>query len=359
MRESLALKRTKVKKHSEAERLLAWYDRHRRVMPWRAQKGEKADPYRVWLSEIMLQQTTVAAVGPYFLKFIKRWPTLTDLASAKLEDVLRLWAGLGYYRRARMLYQCARKLCDEFGGKFPSDEMTLRTLPGFGPYTAAAVATIAFGRSANVVDGNVERVMSRLFLIQTPLPKAKAKLREVAAALVPQKRCGDYAQALMDLGATVCTPRSPKCGFCPWQNECQAFEKGVEETLPRRVKKTAKPIRRTVAFVLINKKGEVLLRRRPPHGLLGGMMEVPSSPWREGALPSLVEARKFAPIAERRTRCMGLVRHVFTHFTLEAAVEVLAAKTRMRGHWVLPENIDKEALPSVMKKIVRHALRAL
>ncbi|MFA4995089.1 MAG: A/G-specific adenine glycosylase [Bdellovibrionales bacterium] len=350
------MKRGKVKKHAEVKLLLTWYDRHRRVMPWRAGRGEAPDRYRVWLSEIMLQQTTVATVGPYFQKFIKRWPTLNSLASAKLDDVLRLWSGLGYYRRARMLHQCAQRLRDDFGGEFPEDEKTLRTLPGFGPYTAAAVAAIAFGKSANVVDGNVERVMSRVFLITEPLPKAKAKLRDVAATLVPQKRCGDYAQALMDLGATVCTPRSPKCDLCPWRDICLAREKGVSETLPRRTRKKAKPVRRAVAFVLINNKGEVFLRRRSPHGLLGRMMEVPSSPWREGDIPTLADVRDCAPSAEKWMLCKGLVRHVFTHFTFEAAVAVAAVKKKIRGHWVLPQELDKEALPSVMKKIVRHAL---
>ncbi len=353
------MKRGKVKKQSEAEKLLAWYDRYRRFMPWRVAKGEKPDAYRVWLSEIMLQQTTVATVGPYFQKFVKRWPTLSDLASAKLDDVLRMWAGLGYYRRARMLHQCAQILHKDFGGKFPQDEKTLQTLPGFGPYTAAAVVAIAFGRKANVVDGNVERVMSRMFLIQTPLPKAKAELREVAATLVPEKRCGDYAQALMDLGATVCTPRSPKCGLCPWRVSCRAFAPGVQESLPRRAKKAVKPFRRTIAFVLINQKGEILLRRRPPHGLLAGMMEVPSSPWREGRAPKLAEIREYAPSAGKWVPIKGVVRHVFTHFTLEAAVAISATKKRTSGRWVLPQNLDKEALPSVMKKIVRHALMSL
>jgi A/G-specific adenine glycosylase len=356
----LALKRKKVKIHSEVNDLLAWYDRHRRVMPWRAGKGQKPDPYRVWLSEIMLQQTTVATVGPYFQKFIKRWPTLKDLASAKLDDVLRLWAGLGYYRRARMLHACARVLRDEFGGKFPRDEETLRTLPGFGPYTAAAVAAIAFGKSANVVDGNVERVMARVFCVSAPLPKAKAELREVAATLVPQKRCGDYAQALMDLGATVCTPRSPKCDVCPWQGACQAYAKGVQEQLPRRVKKKTKPVRRAVAFVLMNGRGEVLLRRRPPHGLLASMMEVPSSPWREGMMPSLAQAEKFAPTgAETWKQCAGSVRHVFTHFTLEVVVAVAKTKKKIRGHWVPIGKLGDEALPSVMRKIVGRALETL
>ena len=315
----------------------------------------------------MLQQTTVVTVGPYFLKFIKRWPTLKDLASAKLDEVRRMWAGLGYYRRARMLHQCARKLRDDFGGIFPEDEKTLRTLPGFGPYTAAAVAAIAFGKPANVVDGNVERVMSRMFLIRKPLPKAKAELREVAATLVPPKRCGDYAQALMDLGATICTPRSPKCALCPWNEACQARAKGVQETLPRRIKKKSKPVRRAFAFVLFDGKGEVLLRQRPSLGLLAGMMEVPSTPWREGAMPTLAQSLKYAPVIEKWRQCDGIVKHVFTHFTFEITVAAAVTKKKIppslklwgtsQGHWVGPHKLDDEALPSVMKKIIRHAMK--
>jgi A/G-specific adenine glycosylase len=363
MKASLRVMRKKVKRTSgEASRqaagLLRWYDRHRRIMPWRAKKGEKPDSYRVWLSEIMLQQTTVATVGPYFLKFVERWPTLDALASAKLDDVLRLWAGLGYYRRARMLHQCAQKVRDEFNGIFPSDEKILQTLPGFGPYTAAAVAAIAFGKSANVVDGNVERVMSRFFLIREPLPKSKPKLREAAASLVPQKRCGDYAQSLLDLGATICTPRAPKCDLCPWQAACKAHEEGVQETLPRRVRAKAKPVRRAVAFVLIDEKGRILLRQRPPHGLLGAMMEVPSSPWLE-AKPRLEDTSAYAPIAGKWKQCPGVVRHVFSHFTLEVVVATAVTTKKTRGHWIASRKLDDEALPSVMRKIIGHALKSL
>ncbi|MDE2029953.1 MAG: A/G-specific adenine glycosylase [Alphaproteobacteria bacterium] len=344
-------------------RLLKWYDSHRRILPWRAGRDETPDPYRVWLSEIMLQQTTVAAVGPYFQKFVARWPALNDLAAAPLDDILRLWAGLGYYRRARLLHQCAIKLRDDYGGVFPSDEKTLRGLPGFGPYTAAAVAAIAFGKPANVVDGNVERVMARIFALQTPLPKAKPELRAAAAQLVPKKRAGDYAQALMDLGATICTPRSPKCGLCPWQKECRAFASGDQEKLPKREAKKAKPVRRAIAFVLMNREGEVLLRRRPPHGLLGGMMEVPSTPWREGRMPRLADAKTHAPVAAEWQEIRGIVRHIFTHFTLESAVAVatvsITGARRAHGAWVPIGKLADEALPSVMKKIVHHALKVL
>ena len=342
-----------------AEQLLAWYEGHRRAMPWRALAGKKADPYGVWLSEIMLQQTTVAAVGPYFQKFIRRWPTLRDLGSASLDDVLRMWAGLGYYRRARMLHQCAQKLRDDFKGIFPSDEKTLLSLPGFGPYTAAAVMAIAFDKSANVVDGNVERVMARIFAIREAMPKAKAKLRAAAATLVPQLRCGDYAQALMDLGATICTPRSPKCDVCPWQNECRAKALENQETLQRRTRPRARPTRRTVAFVLLNSKGEIFLRPRPAEGLLGGMMEVPSSPWLEGKMPTLAQIEKYAPAQARWDVLPGIVTHVFTHFILEISVFVATTRKKFKGNWVLPKKLELEALPSVMKKIVHRALKGL
>ncbi|MDR3424791.1 MAG: A/G-specific adenine glycosylase [Alphaproteobacteria bacterium] len=339
--------------------LLRWYDRHRRALPWRAARGEKPDPYQVWLSEIMLQQTTVATVGPYFQKFIARWPTLGDLAAASLDDVLRLWAGLGYYRRARMLHLCAQRLRDDYGGEIPQDEKSLLTLPGFGPYTAAAVAAIAFDRPANVVDGNVERVMARVFHINEPLPKAKKALRAAAAALVPQKRCGDYAQALMDLGATVCAPRSPTCALCPWQEACQAHALGIQETLPRRARVKPKPVRRGFAFVLVNPAGEVYLRRRPPHGLLAGMMEAPGSPWREGSMPRLAEARPYAPAKAKWRLCPGVVTHIFTHFTLELTVATATTAQSLSGLWLAPDALDREALPSVMKKIVRHAVKGV
>ncbi len=338
--------------------MLAWYDKHRREMPWRAGRDEIADPYRVALSEVMLQQTTVATVGPYFLKFIERWPTLESLASAKLDDVLKMWAGLGYYRRARMLHACAQKIVSEFGGKFPDDEKKLRELPGFGPYTAAAVAAIAYGRRANAVDGNVERVMARIHLIRTPLPKAKKELAEAAEKLIPPLRCGDYAQALMDLGATVCTPRQPKCALCPWKALCRARAEGEAEKLPRRAAKKRKPTRRTMAFALFNGKGEIYLRRRPAKGLLGGMMEVPSAPWAEGAMPGLSAARRYAPSKEKWEVLRGAVRHVFTHFTLEAAVAVARTTKKLRGHWVAPEKLNGEALPSAMKKIAMRAIKS-
>lgn len=333
--------------------MLIWYDKHGRTLPWRAAKGTRPDPYAVWLSEIMLQQTTVATVGPYFEKVIKRWPTLAALAKADAEDILRQWAGLGYYRRAKMLHLCAQKLQNEFNGVFPEDETTLLTLPGFGPYTAAAVGAIAFGLPTNVVDGNVERVMARLFLVSEPLPKAKAKLKELASTLVPKKRCGDYAQAVMDLGATVCTPRLPKCAICPWQSACLARAKGVQETLPRRVKTKPKPVRRTVAFVLINDRNEVLLRKRPPTGLLAGMLEVPSTDWTDGSKAGE------PPIKASWRQISPMIAHVFTHFKLEIDVQAARTTKGAKGLWIPLCALENEAVPSLTKKIVRHALRKL
>lgn len=335
--------------------MLRWYDRHRRELPWRALPHEKADPYRVWLSEMMLQQTTVATVTPYFNKFIRAWPTLTALAGADLDDILRVWAGLGYYRRAKLLHEAARILQADFKGHFPDDEAVLRSLPGIGVYTAAAIAAIAFDKPANVVDGNVERVMARLFLVDEPLPHAKKTLRGLAATLVPSRRPGDYAQALMDLGATVCTPRAPSCSACPWKRHCRAFALGKEGVFPRRRVQKAKPIRKTTAFVLLNDRGDVLLRRRPSHGLLANMMEVPTSPWHKGeAFP---QEQDFActPAKAVWTKCPGVVRHVFSHFILEAVVFKAVVRRKHSGTWVSLADLDKQALPSVMEKIIRRA----
>ena len=245
--------------------LLAWYDRHRRRLPWRAGPGEGAEPYAVWLSEIMLQQTTVAAVKSYFEKFLTRWPTVADLANADTADVMAAWAGLGYYARARNLHACAKVVATDHGGCFPDTEQALRALPGIGPYTAAAIAAIAFDRKAVVVDGNVERVMARVFGVIEPPPKSKPRLVELAARLTPARRPGDYAQAVMDLGATICTPRSPACSLCPWMAPCVARAKGIAETLPRKIAKAPTPTRHGVAFWMVRGDGAVLLRRRPPN----------------------------------------------------------------------------------------------
>lgn len=341
----------------EIRSILEWYDSHRRDLPWRAAPGAPADPYRVWLSEIMLQQTTVAAVKPYFERFLARWPTVAALAAAELEDVLAAWAGLGYYARARNLHKCARTVAAAHGGRFPATEPELRTLPGIGDYTAAAIAAIAFGRPAVVVDGNVERVMSRLYAVETPLPGAKKDLRRYAAALSLEHRPGDYAQAVMDLGATICTPTSPKCLLCPWSNRCAAFKRGDPDAFPKRQPKKAKPTRRGVAYWVEREDGAILLRRRPPNGLLGGMVEIPSSDWSE-AMPDRTAIREQAPVAAPQwTPLPGIVRHTFTHFHLELAV--LRLETPVpdgEGMWCLPDELAARGLPSVMRKVAAHAL---
>jgi len=345
---------------THAQRLLTWYDRHRRTLPWRASPGARTEPYRVWLSEIMLQQTTVATVGDYYRRFVERWPTVEALAAAPLDEVLSAWAGLGYYARARNLHACARAVAERHGGHFPEDEAGLRALPGIGPYTAAAIRAIAFDQKASAVDGNVERVIARLEAIETPLPDAKIEIAARAAERVPDTRAGDYAQAMMDLGATVCTPRKPLCVICPLSRHCRALKLGIAEALPRRSPKAEKPTRRGLAFVLARKDGAVLLRKRPAKGLLGGMDEVPSSPWREGRFkPS--EALAEAPVPARWTLLDGLVRHTFTHFHLELSVARATATTDRLARllpgssWCTLDLLDERALPTVMRKVIEKA----
>lgn len=339
-----------------ARRLLGWYDRHGRRLPWRAPPGERPDPYRVWLSEIMLQQTTVAAVGPYFRAFLERWPTVEALAAAELDRVLHGWQGLGYYARARNLHACARAVAAA-GGRFPETEAGLAALPGIGAYTAAAIAAIAFDRPATAVDGNVERVIARLFAVEEPLPAAKPRLRRLAARLTPRRRPGDYAQAIMDLGATVCLPRRPKCMLCPWAGACAARAAGRQEALPARAPKAAKPRRHGVAFWAVRRDGSVLLRRRPEKGLLGGMMELPSTGWRAEPWP-LADALGAAPVAADWRPFDGTVRHGFTHFDLTLAVlgGRVEGPAAAEGTWCPVERLGEQALPSLMKKVVRHAL---
>ena len=340
-----------------AGRLIAWYERHRRVLPWRAAAGERPDPYRVWLSEIMLQQTTVKTVGPYFRAFVRRWPTVHDLAAAELDQVLHAWQGLGYYARARNLHRCARVICREHGGRLPDGEAALGKLPGIGPYTAAAIAAIAFDRPATVVDANVARVMARLGGVEAPLPRARPRLEALAAALTPSVRPGDYAQALMDLGSTLCTPRAPKCPICPWAGACVARAMGTAESLPRTARKRERPTRRGVAFWAVRADGQVLLRRRAEAGLLGGMMEIPSTEWRTKAWTAR-EATGQAPLRARWRALPGVVRHGFTHFRLE--ITVMAGRAAevdgIDGVWCRIDRLGERALPTLMKKIVKHAL---
>lgn len=336
--------------------LLSWYDAHRRALPWRAPPGMRPDPYAVWLSEIMLQQTTVATVKGYFERFLARWPSVEALAAASLEDVLAAWAGLGYYARARNLHACAVRVAREHGGRFPESEAELLTLPGVGPYTAAAIAAIAHDAPCAAVDGNVERVMTRLYAIEAPLRQAKPLIREKVAAIMPDGRAGDFAQALMDLGATVCTPRSPDCGACPFESACAAARAGAQESYPVKEKKGEKPRRRGAIFIL-QRGGEALLRRRPPKGLFGGMSEFPSTPLTQDVAPE--EWRSFAPAPARWRQLPEPVVHVFTHFSLSATIFV--ARTQARAlpcpncRWAALVDLDKEGLPTLMRKA---ALRA-
>jgi len=318
--------------------LLNWYDRNGRELPWRV-RGGRAEPYRVWLSEVMLQQTTVAAVGPYFAKFLKRWPDVGALAAAPRDEVLEAWAGLGYYSRARNLHAAAQVLARN---GFPRDEAGWRKLPGVGAYTAAAIAAIAFDEATNVVDGNVERVIARLRAVETPLPDAKGELRALAGELVAGDRPGDWAQALMDLGATVCTPKAPKCLLCPWREACAAFATGAPESYPRRAAKMARPERFGVAF-RAERNGAIWLVRRPDKGLLGGMAGLPTTEWR-GQAWSRAEALKRAP-AKGKWKHVGAVRHVFTHFALTLDVYAASGEPSGNGWWS-----DAKALPTVFKK---------
>jgi A/G-specific adenine glycosylase len=345
--------------------LLAWYDRHRRKLPWRALPGQRANPYRVWLSEIMLQQTTVKAVAPYYARFLLRWPDIAALAAAPLDDVLKAWAGLGYYARARNLHACARAVVAQFNGMFPASEVVLRELPGIGAYTAAAIAAIAFDAPASPVDGNIERVIARLYAIETPLPAAKPEISRLAQALTPRQRAGDFAQAMMDLGATLCTPKSPACALCPCEQNCAAHARGDAETFPRRVPKREGTLRLGAAFVVRRADGFVLVRTRPEKGLLGGMTEVPTTEWTKDFDESaaLENAPRFGTRKSptwRRT--VGVVRHVFTHFPLELTVYAADVPARTpppkNARWIAIAELAGEALPSLMRKVVAHALPA-
>jgi A/G-specific adenine glycosylase len=346
------------KLNKAAPLLLAWYDRSRRRLPWRALPGEQADPYAVWLSEIMLQQTTVQAVKPYYLRFLHVWPTVADLAAAPVEDVMKEWAGLGYYSRARNLHACAKAVAADLGGIFPDNEAGLRALPGIGPYTSAAITAIAFGKRAVVVDGNVERVVARLFSIQEAMPAAKPLIRARADEITPDERAGDFAQAMMDLGATICTPRKPACAICPLMDLCSARASGDQERFPVRAAKVERPRRFGAVFYARRADGCVLVRTRPPKGLLGGMSEFPGAPWSVDF--DVKAARELAPLSARWRRLAGEVEHVFTHFALSLTVfraDVAAGAQAPDGcRWRPEDKLEQmEALPSVMLKVAAHA----
>jgi A/G-specific adenine glycosylase len=379
----------KAKQQDLSSRLLAWYDMHRRVLPWRAPAGKRADPYRVWLSEIMLQQTTVQAVGAYYRKFLGLWPTVKALADAPQDDVLAAWAGLGYYARARNLHAAAKVVANELGGTFPATAEALRALPGVGGYTSAAIAAIAYDEKQAAMDANAERVIARLFAVKTPLPKGKKEMHAHCQALVPD-RAGDFAQALMDLGSAICTPKRPACPNCPLAMDCQARTLGIQEQLPVKAPKMTRPLKRGAAFVVRDPSGAVLLVKRPDKGLLASMLEPPLGPWEE-EFPSSARALKQAPFEAKWKKRPGLVRHGFTHFELEIEVYVAdvakhpslswpanaghpddfarrsKGKRKMDGpdkpghdkldvRWVPHDELRQVALPTVMRKIVEHGL---
>ncbi|MDE2445758.1 MAG: A/G-specific adenine glycosylase [Alphaproteobacteria bacterium] len=327
-----------------SKQLLDWYDAHARVLPWREKQGVPPDPYKVWLSEIMLQQTTVAAVKDYYLKFVSFWPRVEDLAAADPEDIMKAWAGLGYYARARNLLACAKAVAAA-GGKFPSSLEGLQALPSIGPYTSGAIGAIAFDLPVAAVDGNVERVISRYYAIETPLPASKPEIRDKAQALVPAQRAGDFAQAMMDLGATICTPKSPDCKTCPWTEHCLGRAKGLAASLPLKAKKVKVPTRYGHVFWIENAEGDVLVRKRPAKGLLGGMTEFPSSDWG-------VQTEFVAPFRANWRKMPRLVEHTFTHFHLQLAVWRAVAPTAvLDGRFVSRQSLHEEALPSVMRKV--------
>ncbi len=333
--------------------LFNWYEAHQRVLPWRARLGEAPNPYHVFLSEIMLQQTTVPTVISYFEFFITKWPTIHDLAKASLDEILHAWQGLGYYARARNLHKCAGIIAQDYGGKFPEDEQTLLSLPGIGPYTAAAILAIAFGKSAVVVDGNVDRIISRVFAIDTPLPQSKPLIKEYAASLTPSHHGGDYAQAMMDLGSMICKPTSPLCSACPVQEFCLAHKKNLEESYPKFMPKVEKPSRYGTVFWIENHQGEVLIRRRSEKGLLGGMMEIPSSPW-QNEKPGMVEQRLNEPCDAEWEEVPGVIKHTFTHFHLYLRVLRATGEDPIPGLWVHPTDFHHHAFPTLMKKVIRH-----
>jgi A/G-specific adenine glycosylase len=338
-------------------RLLKWFDANRRDLPWRAREGDLANPYHVWLSEIMLQQTTVPTVIPYFGNFVARWPTVQDLAASDLDDVLHAWQGLGYYARARNLYKCAGVIATEFDGILPDNEETLLKLPGIGAYTAAAVAAIAYQKPSVPVDGNIERVISRMHALEQPAKLIRKKISGLAAEMLPTERPGDFAQAMMDLGSMVCRPKSADCAACPWQSGCTSSATGDWARFPVKLAKPDKPTRKGVAFWLVRDDGAVYLRRRPEKGLLGGMIEIPSTLWREEDWTTEA-ALGSSPDGANWRQLPGHVKHTFTHFHLLITIVIgTADHTRPNdGYWCKPDEFGDYALPTLMKKIARHAM---
>jgi A/G-specific adenine glycosylase len=337
------------------ERLLEWYDAYARALPWRMTGGKRADPYRVWLSEIMLQQTVVKTVIPYFETFVARFPTIDDLARAERDEVLRLWAGLGYYSRARNLHACAQKIVSEHQSQFPKSIEALKKLPGIGAYTAGAIASIAFNQKEAAIDGNVERVITRLYALDRPVTELKDVIRKKVEALIPEDRPGDFAQAMMDLGATICIPKAPRCSLCPIMKNCAAFKAGEPTLYPVRQVKKAKPHRYGAAFILKRMDGAVLLEDRPDQGLLGGMTGVPTSPWQELELEEDVILNS-APVKGRWQKLEGVVTHVFTHFHLTLSVYHADAPKTMKikssHRWSSSNGPEGEALPTVFRKVI-------
>ncbi|WP_120499972.1 A/G-specific adenine glycosylase [Roseovarius sp. EL26] len=344
----------------QAADLLDWYDRHARTLPWRVSPADRTagvvpDPYRIWLSEIMLQQTTVAAVKKYYERFTFLWPNVADLAAADDADVMGEWAGLGYYARARNLLKCARTIAQDYGGTFPDTHKELLKLPGIGPYTASAISSIAFDRAETVVDGNVERVISRVYNIRTPLPASKPEITETAKKLTPKQRPGDYAQAIMDLGATICTPKSPACGICPWQTSCQARTLGTQAELPFKSRKAPKPTRLGIAYVVQRSDGALLLERRPNRGLLGGMLGWPGSDWNDAPTDTPPMDADWYILPEE-------ARHTFTHFHLRLQVRIARVNHDQipdRGNFVEVDAFAPSKLPSVMQKVFKLARDAI